>query len=156
MIKTFKRGENVQLTPNFHLGELECKCLNCKETLVDLEHIRKVQALRYLIGVPVVITSAYRCQVHNSNVGGAHNSQHTKGTATDIIIPGMDINELQSIVVHFFDGVGLYDHFTHVDSRGSKSRWDKRTDQTEELLPKEVTEAVIEQILKDMEDDLGL
>ena len=156
MIKIYKRGENVQLTPNFHIGELECKCGVCIETIVDLEHIRKVQALRYLIGVPVIISSAYRCQVHNSNVGGAYNSQHTKGTATDIVVPGMDINELQSIVVHFFDGVGLYDSFTHIDSRGNKALWDKRTDQTEELLPAEVTEAVIEQILKDMEDDLGL
>lgn len=36
------------------------------------------------IGAPIIVNSGYRCEELNKAVGGAKNSQHTKGEAADI------------------------------------------------------------------------
>ena len=43
-----------------------------------------LQPLRNHLGKPVVINSGFRSQAVNMAVGGAKNSQHTKGEAADI------------------------------------------------------------------------
>lgn len=153
-IKKYKKGDNIKLSPNFHLSEYECKCSNCSETLVDMDHVVKLQQLRHDLGSSITITSAYRCPSHNKAVGGVLNSQHQIGTATDIQISGMDPSEVQD-ACESFDGLGRYDSFTHVDSRGSFARWDKRS-KKKEYLPSEPTEQDIEVILEDLEKDIGL
>ena len=153
-IKKYKKGENVKLSKNFHLREYECSCSHCSETLVDLDHVVKLQKLREDLGASVRITSAYRCPKHNAAVGGAANSQHKEGTATDIQVSGMEPTAVQDACEHF-DGLGRYDSFTHIDSRGSKARWDKRTRKTEHL-PKGPSEDDIDISLEDIEKDLGL
>lgn len=40
--------------------------------------------LREAWGAPIIVTSGYRCPRLNKAVGGASNSQHTKGEAADI------------------------------------------------------------------------
>ena len=40
--------------------------------------------LRTKWGMPIIVTSGYRCPKLNAAVGGAANSQHTKGMAADI------------------------------------------------------------------------
>ncbi len=49
-IKKYQKGENVKLSANFHLSEYECKCSNCSETLVDMDHVEKLQQLRHDLG----------------------------------------------------------------------------------------------------------
>lgn len=152
-IKTYKRGENRRLSANFHLKEFECKCGKCPETLVDLDHVRKLQKLREDLNSPIRITSAYRCESHNSAVGGSSKSRHKEGDATDIQVDDMDPSEVQDACEHF-DGLGRYDTFTHIDSRGYKARWDNRT--RKEYLPDEPSEQDLEVILEDLEKDIGL
>ena len=152
-IKKYSKGEDIQLSTNFHLKEYECSCSNCSETLVDLDHIAKLQQLRHDLGSSIKITSAYRCPAHNEAVGGAKFSQHKLGTATDIRVAGMDPSEVQDACGDF-DGLGRYDVFTHVDSRGSSARWDNRS--REGLLPDGPSEDDINIKLEDIEKDLGL
>ncbi len=73
----------------------------------------------------ITINSAYRCPAHNKKVGGSPKSQHVDGTATDITVSGMTPTAVQD-ASEGFDGLGRYDTFTHVDSRGTKARWDFR------------------------------
>ena len=40
--------------------------------------------LREAVGVPITVTSGYRCPLLNRAIGGAATSQHTKGEAADI------------------------------------------------------------------------
>jgi uncharacterized protein YcbK (DUF882 family) len=153
-VKKYKRGENVRLSSNFHLSEWECKCGKCDTTLVDLDHVAKLQKLRNDLGSPIKITSAYRCPDHNTKVGGSSKSRHMKGDATDIQVRGMDPLEVQDACEHF-DGLGRYNTFTHIDSRGNRSRWDKRT-REEEYLPDGPSEDDINITLEDIEKNLGL
>lgn len=152
-IKKYSKGDRTKLSTNFSAKEFDCSCSNCSETLIDLDHVEKLQKLREDLGTSINITSAYRCESHNAAVGGSSRSQHKLGTATDIQVSGMNPSEVQDACEHF-DGLGRYDSFTHIDSRGSKARWDKRT--KEELLPSGPSIDDIDVSLEDIEKDLGL
>lgn len=125
-IKKFPRGDKTKLSANFSVAEFECSCGQCKETLINLDHVAKLQKLREDLGASITINSAYRCPAHNAAVGGEKNSMHMKGHATDIVVKGMTPLEVQD-ACESFDGLGRYDTFTHIDSRGYKSRWDLRS-----------------------------
>jgi hypothetical protein len=126
-IKSFKRGDTTKLSANFSVKEFECQCGKCAETLIDLDHVQRLQQLRDNLGRSITINSAYRCPAHNTAVGGENKSQHMLGTATDIIIKGVSPDEVADSSEKIFDGIGRYDTFTHVDSRGKRARWDFRS-----------------------------
>ena len=133
-VRTYPRGADVRLSPHFHLRELECGCGRCGETLVDLDHVVRLEALREgLDGRAIEITSGYRCPAHNAAVGGHPTSEHMAGVATDIVVGGLPPEQVADRAEARFSGVGRYDTFTHVDSRdlgyrgGVASRWDRRT-----------------------------
>lgn len=152
-IKTFKKGDNTNISKNFKVKEFDCSCSQCTETIIDLDHVEKLQKLREDLNSPITITSAYRCEYHNAQVGGASNSRHKVGDATDIVVSSMEPSEVADACEHF-SGLGRYDTFTHIDSRGYKARWDNRT--RTECLPPETSLEDIEISLEDIEKDLGL
>jgi uncharacterized protein YcbK (DUF882 family) len=131
-VRSYAKGANVKLSANFSSSEFDCKCKNCKTTLIDLEHVENLQKLRNKIGKPITQTNAYRCPAHNKAVGGVSNSQHLFGYASDIQVAGMSPNDVAAAAEGLFNGLGRYDTFTHVDSRplglkNVKARWDFRT-----------------------------
>ncbi len=152
-LHTHTKGEKRQLTENFWQHEFECSCERCNEVKIDMDHVRRLQKLREDLASPIYITSAYRCPEYNEEVGGADNSQHKYGTATDIKVKDMEASEVADACEHF-KGLGRYDTFTHVDSRPGKARWDNRT--KKEYLPPEPTEDDINSILDDLEDEILL
>ena len=85
-------------------------------------HVENLQTKRELVDSPFVISSGYRCVEYNKEIGGATKSQHILGNATDIIVVGMLPSEFAN-KCEDFDGLGRYDTFTHLDSRGTKARW---------------------------------
>lgn len=131
--RKYKRGVRTQLTKNFYSTEFDCKCNNpdCKWTIIDLDHVRKLQKLRDFFNDAVIITSGYRCPAHNKAVGGATRSRHVAGDACDIMLtktsPNIVANKAEEMG---FAGVGRYNRFTHIDSRpldgGEPARWDFR------------------------------
>ena len=62
-----------------------------KESDVPIEHLRTIKekllpsinAIRFHYGKPLIVTSGYRSQVHNKNIGGSTNSAHCTGEAVD-------------------------------------------------------------------------
>lgn len=114
-IKTYPKGIGLKLSINFSTDEFDCKCKECIETMVSMEHVTRLQKLRDDFCRPVRILSAYRCLTHNKIVGGVDGSQHTLGTATDIAPHIAPINYLTA----HFRGVILYPTFIHLDSRVS-------------------------------------
>ena len=90
----------------------------------------KLEAVRFKAGQhPLIPTSGFRDEYHNSNVGGARNSQHQYGIAADIYVPGLSPIQLAGICKSSgFSGVKAYSGHVHVDSRvefeyGSQSWW---------------------------------
>jgi len=76
---------NIRLTEHFKLKEFECPC--CKTVRLYPALLEKLEHLRNARGKPVVITSGYRCEKHNSEVGGVPRSRHIEGKAVDVKAP---------------------------------------------------------------------
>lgn len=127
-VKTYSlrlSGEK-HLTTNFQVKEFAChdgsdKVLICQET-VDI-----LQAVRDYFGKPVYINSGYRTPEYNArpSVGGAKNSQHVKGTAADIRVEDVPSWAVAGYLEDYYPkhGIGLYENFVHIDSRGYKVYW---------------------------------
>lgn len=120
------------LTKDFSRKEFRCRCgrKDCDAAPIDMKLVTALQALRDLIGVPIIINSAVRCVRHNRRVGGVRNSRHLEGIAADIYCPELSPKELAKFaaMIPEFDkgGIGLYDWGIHVDVRGRRARWDYR------------------------------
>lgn len=121
-VRVFNRGADIQLSKNFHLSEFECRC-GCRTTKISGKHIQQLQKFRDKIGKPIQVNSGYRCEKHNKAVGGATDSQHLTGNASDIGVKDLSPSEVYAEADKMFNGVGKYVGFTHVDSRDKKARW---------------------------------
>lgn len=121
---TYARGEQVKLSNNFKLQEFECKCGKCKNTKIDNKLVNSLQLIRNHFNKAVIINSGYRCTEHNKSVGGVSNSQHTKGKAADIVVKGIAPREVAAYAASIgVNGIGVYETFTHVDTRDTRAYW---------------------------------
>ena len=83
-----------------------------------------LQPVRTHFGKPVVINSGYRCPKLNKAIGSSSKSQHTKGMAADIEIPGLSNKELaeyiednlpfDQLILEFYNGVDPNSGWVHV------------------------------------------
>jgi uncharacterized protein YcbK (DUF882 family) len=78
------------------------------------------------MGRPLIVTSAFRHPVTNAGIEGAvKDSQHTRGAASDIVIPDVPASRVSAFGVWLrAGGVGFYPSkgFTHVDG-GRRRTW---------------------------------
>jgi uncharacterized protein YcbK (DUF882 family) len=72
--------------------------------------------LRDLVDGPVNVSSGFRCNTHNKEIGGVDNSWHTKGKAADIYSSKATLKEIYDIAIKMFDEVIIYNKngFVHV------------------------------------------
>lgn len=84
----------MQLSPHFSLEELivtQVRGLDNTpsqaviETLADTAE--RMEAVRELLGQPIIVTSGYRSVEVNRHIGGVPGSAHTTGHAVDFICP---------------------------------------------------------------------
>ena len=131
MIKTWSKKihGNINLTQNFKVAEFACRD-GSDTVIIDDALAVLLQKIRAHFGTSVTINSGYRTPSYNAKVGGAKNSQHTKGTAADICINGVSPEEVAKYAEYILGtngGIGLYKTFTHVDTREKRARWDSRS-----------------------------
>ena len=120
-IKYFSGSEVFRMNPPEELWG------NVIPTLKVLDKVREHYAK------PIKINSSYRSPEYNKSINGAKDSMHMRFSAIDFSIP-----ESLPEVYRWIDslpesdtlGLGLYDTFIHIDTRGllgkPKSRWDLR------------------------------
>jgi len=83
-----------------------------------------LQPVRDHYARPVVINSGYRCPKLNKAIGSSSKSQHIKGMAADIEIPGLSNKELaeyieenlpfDQLILEFYNGVDPNSGWVHV------------------------------------------
>ena len=116
---------NKKVSTNFRVREFACKD-SSDPIFIDSELISVLQKIRNHFGKAVTITSAYRTPTHNAKVDGATFSQHLYGKAADIKISGETPKKVAAYAETLLPekgGIGIYDTFTHIDVRETKSRW---------------------------------
>lgn len=116
---------NLQLSKNFKVKEFACKD-GSDPVFISPELVEVLQKIRNHFGKPVNINSAYRTPAHNKKEGGASYSQHLYGTAVDIRVTGVtpkQVAQYAETLLSGRGGIGIYNNFTHVDVRETKSRW---------------------------------
>jgi lysozyme family protein len=94
---------------------------------------RVLEEFRKRIGAKVRLTNVYRSPDYNRSVGGAKNSQHVQFCAADVQVPDRGGPQLWADTLRamrqegfFSGGIGIYNSFVHVDTRGSNADWDER------------------------------
>lgn len=119
-------GEKL-ITKNFKVREFRCRD-GADEIFIDLRLVDILQKVRDHFNKPVVVTSGYRTENHNKNVGGAKNSYHLLGKAADLFINGVKAEEIAKFLANQnILGIGLYinrsQEFVHVDTRSLRYWW---------------------------------
>lgn len=126
---SLRRDGDLQLSPHFRLSEFASKDGSDK-VLVDDALVELLEQIREAAGGAVTINSGYRSPAHNAAVGGVSSSQHLYGRAADIVVEGASPLLVGQIAEYYLDrrgGIGVYQTFTHVDTRTIRSRWDQRS-----------------------------
>ena len=114
-----------------HRHEVDENGHNKLDHIIDKRLVDLLDAIRERLGVPLTVTSGYRCEEHNEEVGGVSNSQHVLGTAADITYDDVDVEYLAEVAeacgqeLGIEGGIGTYYYqgFVHVDVRGYAARW---------------------------------
>jgi peptidoglycan hydrolase-like protein with peptidoglycan-binding domain len=125
---TFSRGDPTKITANFTRAEFQCPC-GCTAQMLDGDLVAGLQTVRDKLGVPLTITSGYRCTARNKAVGGAAASKHLYGIAADWRTKDKSVNPvaLGIVAAEIFPAVGIYWYgstaFVHTDTRSGRVTW---------------------------------
>ena len=123
-----REGDRL-LSPHFRVREFACHD-GADTVKVDTALVALLEEIRAAAGGAVTITSGYRTPAYNAKVGGARYSQHLQGTAADITVAGAAPLLVGQMAEHYLGGrggIGVYQTFTHVDTRSGRARWDQRS-----------------------------
>lgn len=126
------------LSKNFSRSEFACKC-GCGFDTADhglvyaLQECAEDLGIQHMAAVRIVITSGCRCTRHNTEVGGAPDSQHIYGRAADFKVylddKQLDPDSVDDYFKELHPGLsrGIYSNRNHIDSRSGTIRaWDDR------------------------------
>lgn len=93
--------------PFFSHQELACR--HCNIERMDPVTMDRLIGLRQVLNFPLVVTSGYRCPVHNQAVSSTGpNGPHVTGRAIDLRIYGHRAFELVKLAtLHGFTGIGI-------------------------------------------------
>ena len=116
----------MNLTPNFTLEELTHTDHREFDNMPDADELANLYRLadfleqvKVVLGnKPVMINSAFRCAEVNKAVGSSDKSQHRRGCAADIRVPGMTPDEVVTAIIEsglpYDQCIREFDRWTHV------------------------------------------
>ena len=129
-VKTYRHWRDVPERAwrwvNFSPAEIACR--GTGQLKLHPGALDKLQALRDLMGKPLIVRSAYRSPEHNRAVGGAKASKHMDGTAFDISMANHDPAAFEAAAREVgFLGFGHYPRsgFMHIDL-GPARNWGEK------------------------------
>ena len=136
----------TQLTPNFTLEELTHtdhrtldntpttaeKCIiDGKEVMVNAyENLPRLanflEQLKIILGgKPIIVNSAFRSEAVNTAVGSKNTSDHRRGCAADIRVPGMTPDQVVKAIIgsnlQYQQVIREFDRWTHVSITTNES-----------------------------------
>ena len=118
---------NYYATDHFLYNDFVCPCCDMLKLVPGFyHHVSLLEQMRLRLGYPIIVNSGYRCQKHNTEVGGSARSWHML-FATDIRPEDSNGEKLKAMYEMAIDigfgGVGRYETFIHVDLRPERLMW---------------------------------
>ena len=127
----------MNLSPHFTLDELthtdhreldntpnDSEIANLRRLALFLEQVKVI-----LLGRPILINSAFRSKAVNDAVGSKDSSQHRRGCAADIRVPGMTPDQVVRTIMasglRYDQIIREFDRWTHIsipNNDGDKPR----------------------------------
>jgi putative chitinase len=116
----------MQLTPNFSLEELTHTDHREFDNMPDADELANLYRLADFLeqvkvvlgGKVIIVNSAFRSAEVNRAVGSSDKSQHRRGCAADIRVPGMTPDEVVTAIIEsglpFDQVIREFDRWTHV------------------------------------------
>jgi hypothetical protein len=112
----------------FKSSETECKC-GCGQNNLDPLVLSIADAARNIAGLPFVVTSAARCKIHNSNVGGVDSSSHLSSDNQFCYAIDLKAEDsysrfkiVNALILCGVVRIGIAKTFIHFDIDGSKPK----------------------------------
>ena len=105
--------------PDYEAGRFHCGCGKDHPSYIDEELLELLERIRVKAGIPMYISSAFRCPEHNKAVGGKPMSVHQVGRAVDVgrIRNGRWRYPLVKIALECgVFRIGLAKSFVHIDN----------------------------------------
>ncbi len=101
----------------FTVDEFESPDLPGSGEFMNQDFLDLLNKARERAGVPFRITSGYRSEQHNKDVGGVKNSSHRYGLAADIscVNSARRFLIIEALLYVGFTRIGVADTFIHVD-----------------------------------------
>lgn len=101
----------------FSQDELKCKC-GCGVNKFSTVTLARLNALREAVGHALIVSSAYRCQRHNTQIGATQT--HATGHAVDILCSNKLAHKILTEATRLgFTGIGVsqkgVERFLHLD-----------------------------------------
>ena len=139
-LASFHHGESIDVVPWNENGERDVaafaavsRLFRCRVTNHEVEVnerlVKLLTTLNDLYDKPLYLISGHRMP---HTVDTSPTSQHTMGTAADVRVPGVSIDELREVALELgARGVGLYteNQFVHIDFRARpKYQWSDTPD----------------------------
>lgn len=105
----------------FSEKEFVCNGENCFDKM-SKDLLKKLDLAREFSNTSFRITSSWRSESHNLDVGGSPNSSHLKGLAIDIycVDSVKRFHILDGLILAGFTRIGIADDFIHADVDESK------------------------------------
>lgn len=99
--------------------------INSLDNMLELI-VHCLQPIRDKLGKPMIITSGYRNSQVNKLVGGASNSQHTKGQAVDFNVQGMPVSRvieyIKTMDIEYDQLINEYNSWVHISYNKGHNR----------------------------------
>ena len=102
-MKDFKISKNFYYSEFVHTNHTQFKEENFEGgikyiPMIKLQCVYILEPVRVRYGLPIIITSAYRCNGLNEYIGGSITSQHPLGEATDFKVKGIDCKKVYDYI----------------------------------------------------------
>tara|TARA_R110002033_G_scaffold6493_2_gene25356 strand:+ start:93 stop:452 length:360 start_codon:yes stop_codon:yes gene_type:complete len=106
----------------FSLSEFDSPDLPNSGVNMDQRFLTQLEQAREYAGIPFRITSGYRTELRNEQVGGVSNSSHIRGCASDISCGSSSdkFTIVQALLDAGFNRIGIASNFIHVDNDPGK------------------------------------
>lgn len=129
----FQKGKEEVVSDHFKSTDFDCACKHpeCKETTINPNLLLSLEELWNLCG-EYKISSGFRCEKRNTELGGVKNSRHLTGQAADIYsekgYSGPELAKFANEIGRFkMGGMGIAETWIHLDIRPNIARWTYQT-----------------------------